>query len=63
MGGAAPLPPSPPACPSPYTAPERFLDGDTLDSLSIAGGDGRTYLYADGDPDVCPAFRLRLQGG
>ncbi|MGW0189422.1 hypothetical protein ACWDV7_27195 [Streptomyces sp. NPDC003362] len=45
------------------TAPERFLPGDTLDSLSIAEDDGRTYLYEDGDPDVCPAFRLRLQGG
>ncbi|PZT68965.1 hypothetical protein DN402_16335 [Streptomyces sp. SW4] len=37
-----------------FTAPERFLDGDTLDSLSIAQGDRRTYLYADDDPDVCP---------
>ncbi|MER7721273.1 hypothetical protein ABTX99_30850 [Streptomyces flaveolus] len=46
-----------------FTTPERFLNGDTLDSLSIAEGDGRTYLYADDDPDVCPAFRLRLQGG
>ncbi|QGV77312.1 hypothetical protein [Streptomyces ficellus] len=46
-----------------FSAPERFLDGDTLDSLSIAEGDGRTYLYAEDDPDVCPAFRLRLQGG
>lgn len=45
-----------------FTAPERFLDGDTLDALSIAEGDGRTYLYAEDDPDVCPAFRLRLQG-
>lgn len=44
-----------------FTAPRRFLDGDTLDSLSIAEGDGRTYLYADDDPDACPAFRLRLQ--
>ncbi|CAM5698122.1 hypothetical protein SGLAM104S_05108 [Streptomyces glaucescens] len=25
-----------------FTAPERFLDGDTLDSLSIAEDDGRT---------------------
>ncbi|MFJ9197026.1 hypothetical protein [Streptomyces flaveolus] len=46
-----------------FTAPQRFLDGDTLDSLSIADGDGRTYLYAGDDPDVCPAFRLRLQSG
>lgn len=46
-----------------FTAPERFLEGDTLDSLSIAQSDGRTFLYADDDPDVCPAFRLRLQGG
>ncbi|MEV5546562.1 hypothetical protein AB0L35_10620 [Streptomyces sp. NPDC052309] len=46
-----------------FTAPERFLNGDTLDSLSIAQGDGRTCLYADGDPEVCPVFRLRLQGG
>jgi hypothetical protein len=46
-----------------FTAPERFLEGDTLDSLSIAEGDGRTFLYAEDDPDVCPAFRLRLQGG
>jgi hypothetical protein len=46
-----------------FTAPERFLGGDTLDTLSIAEGDGRTHLYADDDPDVCPAFRLRLQDG
>ncbi|MFI8952253.1 hypothetical protein ACIGO6_37965 [Streptomyces sp. NPDC053750] len=46
-----------------FTAPERFLNGDTLDSLSIAQGNGRTYLYADDDPDVCPAFRLWRQGG
>jgi hypothetical protein len=46
-----------------FTAPKRFLDGDTLDSLSIAQGDGRTYLYADDDPDICPAFRLRPQDG
>ncbi|MEU3821596.1 hypothetical protein AB0E74_18555 [Streptomyces sp. NPDC030392] len=45
-----------------FTAPKRFLEGDTLDSLSIAEGDGRTHLYAEGDPDVCPAFRLRPQG-
>ncbi|MFG3552719.1 hypothetical protein [Streptomyces sp. NPDC047725] len=45
-----------------FTAPQRFLKGDTLDSLSIAQGDGRTYLYADDDPDICPAFRLQLQG-
>ncbi|MYR44326.1 hypothetical protein [Streptomyces sp. SID5910] len=44
------------------TTPKRFLEGDTLDSLAIAEGDGRTYLYTDDDPDVCPAFRLRLQG-
>jgi hypothetical protein len=46
-----------------FTAPQRFLGGDTLDTLSIAEGDGRTHLYADDDPDVCPAFRLRLQDG
>ncbi|MHC3391095.1 hypothetical protein ACLQ2E_16815 [Streptomyces lavendulocolor] len=46
-----------------FTTPKRFLDGDTLDSLSIAEGDGRIHLYAEDDPDVCPAFRLRLQGG
>ncbi|MGI5359987.1 hypothetical protein ACQI4E_32465 [Streptomyces sp. CA-252508] len=45
-----------------FTAPKRFLEGDTLDSLSIAQGDERTYLYADDDPDICPAFRLRPQG-
>lgn len=36
---------------------------DTLDSLSIAEGDGHLYVYADDDPDVCPAFRLRLRTG
>jgi hypothetical protein len=41
------------------TEPELFLRGDTLDSLSIATGSGRTFLYEDDDPDVCPAFRLR----
>ncbi|MFC9543595.1 hypothetical protein ACFTXK_02940 [Streptomyces sp. NPDC056956] len=46
-----------------FTAPRRFLDGDTLDSLSIAEGDGHLYVYADDDPDVCPAFRLRLRTG
>ncbi|MEU8955500.1 hypothetical protein AB0C93_14465 [Streptomyces sp. NPDC048518] len=42
-----------------FTAPERFLNGDTLDSLSIATSGGRTYLYAEDDPDVCPSFRLQ----
>ncbi|WP_077796929.1 hypothetical protein [Streptomyces sp. JHA26] len=46
-----------------FTTPQRFLKGDTLDSLSIAEGDGHTHLYADDDPDVCPAFRLQRQGG
>ncbi|MET7359764.1 hypothetical protein ABZS76_15070 [Streptomyces sp. NPDC005562] len=41
-----------------FTAPERFLGGDTLDSLLIAERDGRTSLYAEDDPDACPAFRL-----
>ncbi|MBL1107290.1 hypothetical protein JK361_22235 [Streptomyces sp. 5-8] len=42
------------------TEPEPFLNGDTLDSLSIAKDSERTYLYEDDDPDVCPTFRLRL---
>ncbi|WP_225632017.1 hypothetical protein [Streptomyces solaniscabiei] len=46
-----------------FTAPQRFLKGDTLDALSIAEGDGHTHLYADDDPDACPAFRLERQGG
>ncbi|AWT43798.1 MULTISPECIES: hypothetical protein [Streptomyces] len=44
-----------------FTTPERFLEGDTLDRLSIAGDGARVYLYEDDDPDVCPAFRLRKQ--
>ncbi|MGV9761617.1 hypothetical protein ACWDUC_38250 [Streptomyces tricolor] len=43
-----------------FTEPERFLRDDTLDSLSVATDSERTYLYEDDDPDVCPAFRLRL---
>ncbi|MCQ6556843.1 hypothetical protein NPS70_27185 [Streptomyces sp. C10-9-1] len=47
-----------------FTAPKRFLDGDTLNSLSIAESDGHaSLLYAQDAPDVCPAFRLRLQDG
>ncbi|MEU3828296.1 hypothetical protein [Streptomyces sp. SID161] len=42
-----------------FTAPELFLRGYTVDSLSIAADSERTYLYEDDDPDVCPAFRLR----
>ncbi|MFI8252004.1 hypothetical protein [Streptomyces filamentosus] len=45
-----------------FTAPKPLLDGDTLDSLSIAETDGRISLYTQDDPDVCPAFRLRHQG-
>ncbi|MFF9626916.1 hypothetical protein [Streptomyces griseosporeus] len=44
-----------------FTAPQRFLDGDTLDRLSIAEDGAHVYLYEDDDPDVCPAFRLRKQ--
>ncbi|MFJ4322332.1 hypothetical protein ACIP3A_04320 [Streptomyces tricolor] len=43
-----------------FTAPELFLRGYTLDMLSVATDAERTYLYEDDDPDVCPAFRLRL---
>ncbi|MEU7557040.1 hypothetical protein [Streptomyces eurythermus] len=42
-----------------FTEPERFLQDDTLDSLSIAKDSQRMYLYEDDDPDVCPTFRLR----
>ncbi|MDN3260130.1 hypothetical protein QWJ26_09980 [Streptomyces sp. CSDS2] len=42
-----------------FTEPERFLQDDTLDSLSIAKDSERLYLYEDDDPDVCPTFRLR----
>lgn len=42
-----------------FTEPERFLQDDTLDSLSIAKDSQRIYLYEDDDPDVCPTFRLR----
>ncbi|GHH02555.1 hypothetical protein [Streptomyces rubradiris] len=42
-----------------FTEPERFLQEDTLDSLSIAKDSRRMYLYEDDDPEVCPTFRLR----
>ncbi|KOV62712.1 hypothetical protein [Streptomyces sp. MMG1121] len=42
------------------TEPRTFLNGDTLDKLSIAKGAGQTYLYEDDDPDVCPKFRLKM---
>lgn len=42
------------------TEPRLFLRGYTLDALSIATDSKRTHLYEDDDPDVCPAFRLRL---
>ncbi|GAA3158037.1 hypothetical protein GCM10010521_52590 [Streptomyces rameus] len=42
-----------------FTAPELFLRGYTVDSLSVATDSERTFLYEDDDPDVCPAFRLR----
>ncbi|MEU1010231.1 hypothetical protein [Streptomyces sp. NPDC005890] len=42
-----------------FTEPKRFLQDDTLDSLSIAEDGERVYLYEDDDPDVCPKFRLR----
>ncbi|MGN5379017.1 hypothetical protein ACQ4WX_21735 [Streptomyces lasalocidi] len=41
------------------TEPELFLQGYTLDELSIALDDKHACLYEDGDPDTCPAFRLR----
>ncbi|MEU2717510.1 hypothetical protein [Streptomyces sp. NPDC007205] len=45
-----------------FTEPRTFLNGDTLDKLSIAMDSERTYLYEDDDPDVCPKFRLRMTG-
>ncbi|MEU8030322.1 hypothetical protein AB0C13_17025 [Streptomyces sp. NPDC049099] len=45
-----------------FTEPRSFLNGDTLDKLSIATDAKRTYLYEDDDPDVCPKFRLRTTG-
>ncbi|QHA05207.1 hypothetical protein GQF42_19615 [Streptomyces broussonetiae] len=42
------------------TSPRLFLNDDTLDKLSIAEGSGRTYLYENDDPDVCPKFRLKM---
>ncbi|GAA0601851.1 hypothetical protein [Streptomyces crystallinus] len=44
-----------------FTKPALFLQGDTLDKLTIGTDATRTDLYEDFDPDVCPDFRLRLQ--
>ncbi|GAB7103950.1 hypothetical protein JCM4814A_22640 [Streptomyces phaeofaciens JCM 4814] len=43
------------------TEPKLFLDGDTLDSLSVAADAERTFLYEDDDPDICAKFRLQLE--
>ncbi|WP_369378370.1 hypothetical protein [Streptomyces sp. cg36] len=45
-----------------FTAPARFLQGDTLDGLTIGTDGSRTDLYDDFDPDVCPDFRLERAG-
>jgi hypothetical protein len=42
-----------------FTEPRLFLDGYTIDKLSIAMDSTRTYLYKNDDPDACPAFRLK----
>jgi len=43
------------------TEPKLFLDGDTLDTLSVASDAERTFLYEDDDPDICAKFRLQLE--
>ncbi|PKV86229.1 hypothetical protein [Streptomyces sp. TLI_146] len=42
-----------------FTKPTLFLQGDTLDKLTIGIDATRTDLYQDTDPDICPDFRLR----
>ncbi|MDQ8706827.1 hypothetical protein RCO28_30800 [Streptomyces sp. LHD-70] len=45
-----------------FEEPKEFAPEDTVDMLSVAYDSKRTVIYEDADPDVCPKFRLELQG-
>ncbi len=44
-----------------FDDPAEVTTGATLDKLSIGIDAKRIFVYDDTDPDVCPAFRLKLR--